>query len=236
MESHSMQVNKAAVGTFVIVETLLLFVPLFILGAAINWPGSLSEPASVVLPQLIEQAGAVRAGYLIYLVYSILFFPMAYFLLAYLEGGRISSHIAWLGVGFAAISTLSRTIGIARWLTAMPQLAIRWLEAEGRDIEIAYDTLNSFAGGIGEIIGVGLFAGIWALITSRVVIRERRIPVWIGWMGLVAGLALISPVVELLGFQIDGLVTVTTSLVHLWWLIMGIAILASPAKTDLRDG
>ncbi|HKK48411.1 MAG TPA: DUF4386 domain-containing protein [Alkalispirochaeta sp.] len=233
MESHSTQVNKAAVGTFVIVETLLLFVPLFILGAAINWPGSLSEPASVVLPQLIEQAGAVRAGYFIYLLYSILFFPMAYFLLAFLEGGRVSSHIGWLGVGFAAISTLSRTIGIARWLTAMPNLAMRWLEAPGRDIEIAYDTLNSLAGGIGEIIGVGLFAGIWALITSRVAIRERRVPAWIGWMGVVAGIALISPVVELLGIEIDGLVTVTTALVHLWWLIMGIAILARPAEADL---
>ncbi len=47
------------------------------------------------------------------------------------------------------------------------------------------------------------------MVLPQLVIRERRIPVWIGWMGLVAGIALISPVVELLGMEIDGLVTVT---------------------------
>ena len=40
---------------FLIIEFLLIFAPLVILGAAINWPGSLDEPASVNLPLILEQ-------------------------------------------------------------------------------------------------------------------------------------------------------------------------------------
>ena len=56
-----------------IVQGLLIFIPTFVLGAAINWPDSLDDPASVALPRLLENEGAVRAGYFAYLIYSILF-------------------------------------------------------------------------------------------------------------------------------------------------------------------
>ncbi len=63
---------------FLIIEFLLIFAPLIILGAAINWPASLDEPASVNLPLILEQYMAMMTGYSIYLVYSLLFWPMAY--------------------------------------------------------------------------------------------------------------------------------------------------------------
>ena len=56
-------------------EALLLFVPLIILGNAINWPASLDEPASVNLPLILEQFPAMFTGYSIYFVYSLLFWP-----------------------------------------------------------------------------------------------------------------------------------------------------------------
>jgi hypothetical protein len=37
-------------GMITIVESLLIFVPLLVLGAAIGWPGSLGDPAGVALP------------------------------------------------------------------------------------------------------------------------------------------------------------------------------------------
>lgn len=43
-------------GALLVVQALLLFVPVAILGSAINWPASLSEPPSVVLPLIQAQA------------------------------------------------------------------------------------------------------------------------------------------------------------------------------------
>jgi hypothetical protein len=64
-------------GWLLIAESLLIFVPLSVLGSAINWPKSLSDPADKILPLLVEHASAVRFGYLVYLVYSILFWAIA---------------------------------------------------------------------------------------------------------------------------------------------------------------
>ncbi|MFM8415977.1 MAG: hypothetical protein ACKOAT_00590, partial [Actinomycetota bacterium] len=54
-------------------QGLLIFVPTVVLGAAVNWPESLSDPASIALPRLAENEGAVRFGYVAYLLYSVLF-------------------------------------------------------------------------------------------------------------------------------------------------------------------
>ena len=45
-----------ATGALLVFEALLLFVPVAILGSAINWPASLSEPPSVILPLIQQQA------------------------------------------------------------------------------------------------------------------------------------------------------------------------------------
>ncbi|MFM8506037.1 MAG: hypothetical protein ACKOBB_13540 [Acidimicrobiaceae bacterium] len=49
-------------------QGLLLFIPLYVLGAAVNWPASLDDPASIALPRLAENEGAVRFGYFSYLL------------------------------------------------------------------------------------------------------------------------------------------------------------------------
>lgn len=223
-------INRRSLGWFLIGEALLIFVPLVILGGAIEWPASLSEPAEVILPLILDRAGAVTAGYVSYLLYSFLFFPMAYLVIAFLEGGRVHSHLGWIGVGFAAISTLARTIGIARWLMAMPILARRWVEAPGRDIEIAYDTLNALAGGVGEVIGVGLFAGFWVFAASRAILRNPLLPGWIGWTAVLAGACMMIPVTELFGVDIGGFITVALVPVHLWWLALGIGLVVPGSR------
>lgn len=225
MNNTTNTINRKGLGAFLIAEALLIFVPLIVLGAAVEWPASLSEPAHVILPLILDRASMVISGYVAYLVYSILFFPMAYLLIAYLEGGQIRSHLGWIGVGFAAISTLARTIGIVRWLTAMPILARVWMQSPGRDIEIAYDTLNALAGGIGEVVGVGVFAGIWVFAASAAILKHRLFPAWTGWVGVAAGVSVMAPVVELFGVDIADFITITTSLIHLWWLLLGALLL-----------
>ena len=73
-----------------IAQFVLMLAALFILGAAINWPASLDEPAAVNLPLILEQAGAVTLGYGSYFLSSLLLTPIA--LLVYALGREGDGH------------------------------------------------------------------------------------------------------------------------------------------------
>jgi hypothetical protein len=49
IHDESVSIYRQA-AVFLIIEVVLIFAPLIILGAAINWPASLDEPANVNLP------------------------------------------------------------------------------------------------------------------------------------------------------------------------------------------
>lgn len=145
-------------GLTAVLQGLLIFVPTFVLGAAVGWPGSLSDPASIALPRLADNEGAVRFGYAAYLVYSVLF-AVTITMLARLVEGDLAKGVRRLVIGFAVASALARSLGIVRWLAPMPELADAYGSAadDGQryTIERIYDALNSYGGTIGEALGVG---------------------------------------------------------------------------------
>jgi hypothetical protein len=209
------------------VEGLLAFVPLAVLGNAIGWPASLGDPAAVALPRLLENEGAVRFGYLAYLAYSVLFLPVAIWTTRTLTRGD-DGPLTRLAVGFAVASTLARCIGILRWLTAMPVLA-RTFEATpegpGRDALVAvYDVLNAFGGGIGELLGVSLFAVGWLACTLVAARRAGGAPGWLLAAGALAAVALALPLVEVVGVDAGPLVSVGTALLQLWFLAAAVVV------------
>lgn len=57
----------------------------FVLASAINRPASLDEPASVMLPMILDQAGPVFAGNASYLLHALLLIPLAVILHALSE-------------------------------------------------------------------------------------------------------------------------------------------------------
>jgi hypothetical protein len=221
--------NRIA-GILLIFEALLLFVPVIILGSAINWPASLSEPAQVVLPLINEQLVATRLGYTIYLLYSVLFFPLALLTTHALVRGERLGGLLQVAVGFAALSTLARSLGIIRWLVAMPALATAYVDptatsSSRETIELIYTTLNAYGGSIGEVLGVNLFAALWLILLSLVGLRNAYLPRWLGIGGLLAAAGLFGGAIEMFGIDIGALITITTSGIQLWFLAAGIYLL-----------
>jgi len=215
-------------GWLSILQGLLIFVPMIVLGAAINWPESLSDPASIALPRLLENEDAVRLGYVTYLLYSVLFAVTIIALLRYVK----SRHAIGLGsliAGFAIASTVARCIGIIRWLVPAPALAEAWAatsdETERTAIAVVFDSLNSYGGTIGEVLGVSIFAAISIGLLSIAALRSRAFPVWIGVFGLVAALAVLATAIELLGADASSLIFFGTTLVQLWFLATGLWLL-----------
>ncbi|MCP2271069.1 protein of unknown function (DUF4386) [Actinokineospora diospyrosa] len=213
-----------------LVEGLLLFVPLVVLGAAVDWPASLGEPAATVLPQVAENETALRLGYVLYLAYSALFLPVALWTTATLAPDRQDSRLARLGMAFAALSTLARCVGIVRWLTTMPDLAQDWQSGVHREaVEVQYDALNSFAGGVGELLGVSLFAAGWLLCLAKI----ADIPVWLKGFTALTAAALALPLVELLGVDAGALISVGSATVQVWFLVTAVYVFRSGRRAPL---
>lgn len=216
-------------GWLLIAESLLIFIPIGVLGGAINWPKSLGDPAETMLPLLVQQASAVRFGYLVYLVYSILFLVVALLTTRVLSQGESESGWLRIAAGFGIASTVARCLGIIRWLVAMPALATLYTNpttsaATHDTIAVVYRALNDYAGSIGEVLGVSLFAGLWLAIVSFKILQTSILPHWLGFFGLVSATLLAILLVKLFGIDLGGLISASVSILQFWFLAMGVVL------------
>lgn len=219
---NAVSLNRVA-AIFLIIEFSILFLPLFILGSSINWPASLDEPASVNLPLILENYTSMMTGYGIYLVYSILFWPVAYLTGRVIVGNDTNNILFKIANGFAVLSTLARSLGIVRWLFTMPVLAKLYISPDATDasrstISMLYEMLNSYAGGIGELLGVSLFAVLWLVLISILIIKKANWPNWLGYFGFVAALSLFFNLLEVVGIDLGPMITISVVLLHFWML------------------
>lgn len=226
-------------GILLIIEGLLMIPPLVILGAAINWPASLGEPASVNLPLLLEKAAAVQTGYFIYLLYSILFFVVILLTAKIISENREFNGWLKAAAGFAVISTLARCIGIVRWLSVMPVLAGAYISGSVETqatISVLYDAINAYGGIIGEALGVGIFAGLSLISLSIAMFENEGNPKWLAVFGVFAGFAVMIQSVELFGIDLGAYISVLVSVLHIWLFAIGIRLLAKPLNNLYLQG
>jgi hypothetical protein len=216
-----------------LIEFLLIFAPLLILGAAINWPASIDEPASVNLPLILAQAGAVKLGYFLYLIYSVLIIPVAFVISRIVGGTPEHNTLLQIANGFAIGSVVLRVLGIIRWLIPMPILAQVYTDpattpATREAVAVMYDMLNGYAGSIGEVLGVGFFAALWVAATAIVILRDGALPRWVGVYGLLTAVALMAGLLEIINIDAGAMLTVNVTMLHFWWLAIALIILLKP--------
>jgi hypothetical protein len=100
------------------------------------------------------------------------------------------------------------------------------LSAEGRAaIEHTQAAINAWGGAIGEMLGVAAFAAIWAAAAGLLILRDRQLPAWAGVTGLVVGVAVALPVLELFGVAPPVSIVVSTTAIQLWFMALGVLFL-----------
>lgn len=218
-----------------IIESLLLFVPIIVLGKAINWPASLNQPANIVLPLIVKQSPAVFIGYFTYLIYSVLFYPISLLVIQILKSKSSNKIYLNLAIGFGIASMICRTLGIIRWLAPMPVLAKIYVQPSTSQtsraaIEVVYQALNQYGGSIGEVLGVSLFTTLWLIIVAIEIIKTRIIPRWLGIFGLISSMLLTTQLLELFGIETGSFIAVSVSVFQAWFLAMGITCLHRSLK------
>lgn len=219
-----------AAGLVLLAQGFVIFAPMAVLGGAIQWPDSLDYSPARMLPLLREQLGAVRLGYGLYLGYSLLFLATGVLTVRLAARPGPLGALALIAIGAAAVSALARTIGILRWLTGSLVLAeahaAPGLSPEGRAaIETMQAAINAWGGAIGEALGVAAFAAIWAIAASLLILRDRRLPVWAGLTGLLAGGLVALPGLELFGIAPPVSIVLSTTGIQLWFMALGLLFL-----------
>ena len=217
-------------GAVLLLQGFIIFAPMAVLGGAIQWPDSLDYPPDRMLPLLLEQVGAVRLGYGLYLGYSLLFLVTGVLTVRLAARPGPLGMLGLIAVGAAAASTLARAIGIIRWLTGSLALAeahaAPGLPADARlAIEATQGAINAWGGAIGEALGVAGFAAIWAICASLLILRDRRLPAWTGLAGLAAGVLVALPGLELFGIAPPVSIVLSTTGIQLWFMALGLLFL-----------
>jgi Domain of unknown function (DUF4386) len=216
-----------AAGAVTLIQAFLIFAPLTILGAAIDWPASLDLSPAEALPLIASHIDDVRLGYGIYLFYSILW-VITGTLVAWLavRRERAFGPMMMLAVGLACASALARGTGIIRWLTASHELSIantaQGMAAgpDGAGIEAVQLAVNAWGGAVGEILGVSIFAALWLVIVSVMMITHRSLPKALGYAGFVVAIIVALPAGELFGLNLMDVATAQTSM-HVWLMAVG---------------
>ena len=207
-----------------LLQFVTMWTAFFILAPSINWPASLDVPPAVILPLILDQSAAVFAGYLSYLIHALALIPLAIMLR---DALRLEGTMARAVVALGVLAGFAKAFGIVRWLFLMPGLATAYTDpsaslATQEAIEVVYGAFNAYAGGVGELLGVGLFAGIWTIVISVAVLRQGW--TWIGYAGFVAAALLLSTLLTVVGIESPIMLTLSGILWQFWTLALAIAI------------
>jgi hypothetical protein len=198
--------NRAA-GLLLLVQFALMWTAFGILATAIDWPQSLGDPASVALPRILQNAGAVALGYGAYLLSALAMIPLAVMLRDTLGMGTTLGRLA---VAFGTIAGLAKALGIIRWHVLMPGLAERYASGDAATqaaVTVVYEAFNAYAGGIGEVFGVALFSALWTLTLAVALYRAgARI---LAWVATLSAVLLLVTIADRFGIDMGPVLTIS---------------------------
>ena len=163
--------------------------------------------------------------------------------------------LAVVGLVVGSTAAVVQAVGLIRWPYVVPELARRYLEADGPDadqtrrtIEVAFATVHRLLGvAIGEHLGY-LLTGTWTILVAvrfllpaveapgpPLMSNTEFLPGLLGVSGIVIGIAMLIGALEFVGpFERDGfeLAGTIASVGYLawsiWLIVFGVGLLLSP--------
>jgi len=188
---------------------LLIGVPIafnlafFELGRTFDYPNILREPSDVILRRFAEGGTPLLLRWQALLLSAVAMLPLVVLLAIVLAA---PAALTALSIGIGSAAALVQALGLVRWPFAVPELARRYLAAEGTDgaptrqtIEVVFATLHRLLGvGIGEHLGY-LLTGTWTVLAAASILSSAVIAPWLGWIGVPIGIALLFGSLEFVG-------------------------------------
>ncbi len=221
---------------------LLIAVPIafnlafFELGRAFDYPDILRRQPDEILRRVAAGGSGLVLRWQALLVSALAMLPLVALLAVVLAA---PPALTVLSIVFGAAAGLVQALGLVRWPFAVPELARRYVAAEGPDaeatrrtIEVIFATLHRVLGvGIGEHLGY-LLTGLWTLLVAASILSTAVLPDWLGLVGLAIGMAMLVGSLEFVGpNERDGwplagtIVPIAYVAWSLWLIAMGVFLL-----------
>lgn len=197
-----MSVELAAAIALIVVP-IAFNAAFFELGRTFDYPNILREPADVILRRFHAGGSGLLLRWQALLTSALLMLPLVGLVAVALAA---PPALTITGVIIGSAAAIVQALGLARWPFAVPELARRYIEADGpgavdtrRQIELTFATLHRFLGvGVGEHLGY-LLTGLWTIVVAVPIVTAGAVPPWLGWIGLVIGIALLIGSLEFVG-------------------------------------
>ena len=188
---------------------LLIAVPVafnlafFELGRAFDYPSILRRDPDEILRRFAAGGSGLILRWQALLLSSLAMLPLVALVAVALEP---PAPLAVTSVVIGSAAALVQALGLVRWPFAVPELARRYLAADGPDaaatrrtIEVVFATLHRLLGvGIGEHLGY-LLTGVWTLLVAGSIMSTAVLPGWLGLIGVPIGVALLIGTLEFVG-------------------------------------
>jgi uncharacterized protein DUF4386 len=192
-----------------VAAVLLIAVPIafnvafFELGRTFDYPNILRKEPDEILRRFAAGGSGLLLRWQALLLSALGMLPVAA-LLAVVLGA--SPELTALAIVTGSSAALVQALGLVRWPFAVPELARRYVAADGpdagatrRSIEVTFATLHRLLGvGIGEHLGY-LFTGLWTLFVALSILTTAVLPSWLGLLGLPICVALLIGTLEFIG-------------------------------------
>jgi Domain of unknown function (DUF4386) len=201
--------RQVSMSVEVAAAVLLIAVPVafnlafFELGRAFDYPNILRRDPDEILRRFAAGGSGLVLRWQALLASALAMLPLAALLAVALAA---SPALSILSIVIGAAAALVQALGLVRWPFAVPELARRYVDAEGpdaeatrREIELIFAMLHRRLGvGIGEHLGY-LLTGLWTLLVAASILSTALLPSWLGLIGLPIGLALLVGSLEFVG-------------------------------------
>jgi hypothetical protein len=168
-----------------------------------DYPSILRRPADEILRRFAAGGAGLLLRWHLLVLSALAMLPLAVLLAVVLDAGPVLTPLTMV-VGIVA--ALVQAVGLARWPFAVPELARRYVAADGpdgeatrRSVEVVFAVLHRYLGvGIGEHLGY-LATGLWTMLVSVSILQGAILPPWLAIVGLVIGVGLLIGTLEFVG-------------------------------------
>ncbi len=229
---------RHAAGVLLVVVPVLFNLAFFELGRAFDYPAILrKEPDEILRRFAAGGAGLLLRWHLLFMS-ALAMLPLAV-VLAIVLADDAGPALSTLTLVVGVVAALVQALGLARWVYAVPELARRYVAADGPDgvatrgsIEVAFAVLHRYLGvGVGEHLGY-LATGCWTILVAVSILQGSILPGWAAVAGLVIGVALLIGTLEFVGpNERDGwalagtIVPIAYIAWSIWLIVLGVLLL-----------
>jgi hypothetical protein len=206
------------------------------LGRVFDYPAILRKEPDEILRRFDAGGSGLVLRWEVLLVSAVAMLPLVALLAVVLAA---SAELTALSIVTGGAAALVQALGLVRWPFAVPELARRYVAAEGPDapatrhsIELVFTTLHRLLGvGIGEHLGY-LFTGLWTLLVAASILSTPVLPGWLGLVGVPIGSALLVGTLEFVGpnerhgWPVAGIIVPIAYIAWSLWLVaLGVLLL-----------